>query len=99
MRSVVLTSLLAIWLFAVFAPSTVVLMGGESSVLVSYSFGEDEKQEQEKKDTSEEKLVPNILNGFLAQMLLRKGSLTDNYLLGNSNHLPEIPLPPPEHIG
>ncbi len=99
MRKAVLITLLGIWLFAVFAPPALVLLGGDSETFVSYNLSDEEKQEQEKKDSSEEKLLPNILNGHLTQLFQKKSLSSDNYLLGNSNHLPEIPLPPPEHIG
>ncbi len=95
-KSSILTSLIFIWLFAVFAPPIISLVSNEEGIFISVNLNEEEQQEQGKKDDSEEK---TLLEYFIAQIHISPNErrfLSDQLGIIISSHAIEIPLPPPE---
>jgi len=95
-KSSILTSLIFIWLFAVFAPPIISLVSNEEGIFISVNLNEEEQQEQSKKDDKEEKI---LLDNWLAQVQLsphEKSPYLEMEKINFSTHSIEIPLPPPE---
>ncbi|MEM7379707.1 MAG: hypothetical protein AAF361_00760 [Bacteroidota bacterium] len=94
----VLFALLVVWLFAIFTPPVFVLISEDNNSFVSYSLTEEEQPEQEKKDTSEEKMIPEYTEIALFNSS-DKRRLSEFYNIPEaSNHAPDIALPPPEGL-
>lgn len=95
-KSSILTSLISIWLFAVFAPSIISLVNNDDGIFISLNLSEEEQQEQCKKDDNEEKI---LLDKWLAHIqFFQKERIHFSHILqiNFSSHSIEIPLPPPE---
>ncbi len=98
MRNSILIGFLSIWIISIVLPSVITIVDkGEQSFLV-LGHKEEEKQESEKKDTAEEKIVADNSHIESIASLSENGRLLDWYILINSAHIEEIPLPPPEHL-
>lgn len=95
-RAKTIYALLAIWLFAIIAPSVITLVNEEERVYISFNQNEEE-QEQGKKDDSEEKIVQESLEH--ADLSIHRTS--KKFKSDNIGHSPafflEIPIPPPEY--
>ncbi|NAS12485.1 hypothetical protein [Poritiphilus flavus] len=95
-RKNVLFALLAVWLFAIFAPPAFLLISEDNSSFMSYNLTEEEQPEQEKQDTSEEKIIPDFTEIAVFKTSDKK-MLSEIYTIQViSNHAPDIQLPPPE---
>ncbi len=95
-RSAIIATLIGIWLFAIVAPSVIMLANNGESILISLNLNEEEQQEQSKKDDKEEKI---LLENCLAQTELSQQEkslfLEIEKIIFSTNSI-EIPLPPPE---
>lgn len=90
-------TLLAVWLFTVAVPALVIIYSSGENVVFVMNFGDEEQQEEGKKDNSEEKIIPSDIHNDLDLFISKRNTASDNYILGRSNHAPEIAIPPPEH--
>ncbi|MCW5514848.1 hypothetical protein [Muriicola sp. Z0-33] len=90
-------TLLALWIFTVAVPSLVTVYSKGENVVFVMNLGDEEQQEEGKKDSSEEKIIPSDIHNDPDLFLSKRNTTGDNYILGRSNHAPDITLPPPEH--
>jgi len=95
-KSSILTSIISIWLFAVFAPSIISLVNNEDGIFISVNLNEEEPQEQGKKDDSEEKTIPEYWIAQIHVSSQERTFLSDQLEVIIYSHAIEIPLPPPE---
>lgn len=89
-------TLFAIWILTVAVPPLVTVYSAGENTLFVMTVGDEEQKEEGKKDTSEEKIVPSENLNDLSFFLNKRNTARDNYILGRSNHAPDIALPPPE---
>ena len=86
------------WIFSIILPSAIVIFDrGEQSVLL-LSHKEEEKQETEKKDTVEEKIVSENSNRVTIYNFGENVIPLEWCILINSFHVEDIPIPPPEYF-
>ncbi len=89
--------LFTIWILTVAVPPLVTVYSSGENALFVMTVGDEEQKEEGKKDTSEEKIVIEEHQNDLSFSLNKRNTALDNYVLGRSNHAPDIALPPPEH--
>ena len=88
--------LISVWLFAIFAPPIISVLGEDGTSIITLNLNEEEQQEQGKKTLDEKQVVVRTSTSLLVLSRLQNTHLYDFYLLGNSDHSSEIVLPPPE---
>ncbi len=98
MRNTLLIGFLTLFLVSILAPAMETMLSENEENVVVLSHTEEEQQESEKKDTSEEKIIPDYFHSLILswQTDFLEPTIAKKYL--NSNHIPEIPLPPPEQL-
>ncbi len=97
-RKPIVCFFLGVWLFAIIAPPAISLVLADEQIEISINVNEEEKQEEGKKDSQEEKIVPEPSLYFgLSSMELKK-AFTPRHKLRIPLLHREIHLPPPEHI-
>ena len=92
----VLFILSGLWLFAIVAPSVIILADNDRTIVVS-NLNEEEQQEKGKKDVDEKELFDKSLSGYL---LVSNSDDCSNYAFYPVNcpgSILDIILPPPEH--
>jgi len=90
--------LLFLWLFAIFAPSTISLLSDENKSIVTINLNEEEQQEQGKNNVDEKLIVEHSNSDFSLLSRLQASLFYDFHKFGNSEHASEIILPPPERF-
>ena len=97
MRPFILVGFLSLWIFCIITPSVLTIVSkGEETIMV-LSHKEEEQQETGKKDTVEEKIIPQANQHALESDLAEEAVHGHKYSRHSSSHILEIPLPPPEH--
>lgn len=97
MKKTVHFTLFAIWILTVAVPPLVTICSSGENALFVMTVGDEEQKEEGKKDNSEEKIVPSENQNDFGLSLNKRNIARDNYILGISNHAPDIAIPPPEH--
>lgn len=97
-RSQIHYVLLFLWLFAIFATPIISFLGEENNSIVTINLNEEEQQEQAKKNIDEKLIVEKKGSDFSLQSHLQGCLSYDFYIFGNSEHISEIVLPPPEQF-
>lgn len=97
MRSTVLFGILSLWIFSILAPSVITIANQGEEVLLVLCHNEEEQQETGKKDSVEEKIIPEVKYHVPGSGTFENFDPRYNYTLHSSNHIAEIHLPPPEH--
>lgn len=91
--------LLSVWLFAIFAPPIISLACEKGDSFIALNLNEEEKHEQGKKDIDEQLIVEqSTTTDFSLHARLWNSASFTHSLLGNSDYLTEIILPPPEKL-
>lgn len=95
MKSIVRTTLLVLWLFAIGAPSLITLCDVDNPIVVT-NLNEEEHQETGKKSQAEEKFVNDHDFDYSLIKHSKESEISDFHLLGTFDHILEIVPPPPE---
>ena len=94
----ILLTLLFVWLFAIFAPSVIMLCNNDGNTVLTTNLNEEEQQEQGKKNVDEKLILEKNTPDYSRLSHLRQLGSYHYYELGHYNLPSEILLPPPEHI-
>ena len=90
-------TLLVFWLFAITAPSIIILCDNQKTIIVT-NLNEEEHQASVKKTMGEEKFVKENLLDFSLIPLAKKLLVNNFLILGKFNLSFEVLSPPPEHL-
>lgn len=96
MKNTILVIFLSLWIFSILAPAVIAVVDKDESSLVLFCHSEEEPQENGKKDTAEEKIVPDEFQKDIYSQFGEQVVPIDGQLLLSSLHEEEIHLPPPE---
>jgi len=96
MKAVARMTLLFLWLFAVVAPSIIILCDVENTVLV-LNLNEEE-QEMGQKSQVDEKIIGSVIFDFSLIAQSKEFFAADFYSLRYIDFASEVLLPPPEQI-
>jgi hypothetical protein len=89
--------MLFVWFFAIAAPALITLTNSDDAIAM-VNLNEEEPQEKGEKLQFKEKIVRPHPNNLLFLSQFNKKSISDIWLRSKSEHIIEIPIPPPESI-
>ena len=96
MRNQILVGFLSLWVFSILAPSVITLASNGEETLMILCHNEEEQQETGKKDSVEEKIIPEYKDPNSLTHHTEDIVPGDKYTQHSSNYVVEIHLPPPE---
>ena len=100
MRLSIILGFLSLWLFAIVMPAVVAIADMDNSALMEICHKEkEEKQESEKKDNAEEKMLSDDFDKIHISVYTAYASGDYRYNMKACNHVLEILSPPPEQLG
>ena len=96
MRNFIIVGFLSMWIFSILTPSVIAIVNKGQDAIVVIWHNEEEQQESGKKDSLEEKIIPNVKHQITVSHLMEEFVPSDINDQHSSNHIVEIHLPPPE---
>ena len=95
-RTNILSTLLFVWIFAIFTPSVITLFNNDGNSVFTTNLTEEEQPEQGKNNIDEKLILESNTSDFSMLAHLQSLGLYDFYILGLYDLTPDIVLPPPE---
>ncbi|MCM4171159.1 hypothetical protein DHD32_06690 [Arenibacter sp. TNZ] len=97
MKKSCLYFLLFFWVFAIVAPAIITIIGDNTVIIVS-NLNEEENQNSVNKYVAEKHILYNNTEDIFSSLVNNKKVAHSRYLLGSSNYILDINLPPPEFL-